>query len=238
MAESPGNALIPSLTNPALVRRSDSDTLLDAVRHCSVCGRMIEGRHAMIRSNVACVTCAARERDAATRASSPHPVVLTQAAVPPPTVSQPVEEKSGYPLALLFGTGAALVGLAFYASFTIITHFYFGYVALAVGWMIGKAMMKGSGGVGGPHYQLTAVVLTYASISLASIPIHIARVLEEGMTMDWANMSGDLLKGAIAGPFLELQNGAHGIIGLVILFVGLRVAFRLTRENPGKTAAH
>ncbi|HWT64526.1 MAG TPA: hypothetical protein VN151_00320, partial [Terracidiphilus sp.] len=30
---------------------------------------------------------------------------------------------------VLFGMGAAVVGLAFYAGFTIVTHFYFGYVA-------------------------------------------------------------------------------------------------------------
>jgi hypothetical protein len=133
--------------------------------------------------------------------------------------------------------GAALAGLVFYASFTIITHLYLGYVALAVGWMVGKAMMQGSGGVGGPRYQIAAVVLTYTAISLASIPIQISEALNQGYAIDWGTMAGPLLVGGIISPFLKLAQGAYGIIGLVILFVGLRVAFRLTREKPNKAAA-
>jgi hypothetical protein len=32
----------------------------------------------------------------------------------------------------------------------------------------------------------------------------------------------------LASPFLELQDPFHGIIGLIILFVGIRIAWRLT----------
>jgi len=32
----------------------------------------------------------------------------------------------------------------------------------------------------------------------------------------------------LASPFLELANPAHGIIGLIILFVGIRIAWKLT----------
>jgi hypothetical protein len=32
----------------------------------------------------------------------------------------------------------------------------------------------------------------------------------------------------LASPFLELQNLFHGLIGLVILFVGIRIAWQLT----------
>jgi hypothetical protein len=32
----------------------------------------------------------------------------------------------------------------------------------------------------------------------------------------------------LASPFLELQDPIHGIIGLVILFVGIRIAWQLT----------
>jgi hypothetical protein len=32
----------------------------------------------------------------------------------------------------------------------------------------------------------------------------------------------------IASPFLDLQNPTHGIIGLIILFVGLRFAWQFT----------
>ncbi len=35
-----------------------------------------------------------------------------------------------------------------------------------------------------------------------------------------------------ASPFLELQNPGSGLIGLVILFVGLSIAFRMTAPKP------
>lgn len=202
----------------------------------------------MIRSQVACLSCSARERDASRWAGNSSLAVQSPAVQSPtvqsrapnaPSTSVPAEEPSqgtGFPLALLYGTVAALVGIAVYAAFTIITHFYIGYMAVVVGLMVGAAMMKGSGGVGGLEYQMTAVALTYAAITLAYFPIHIASLASEGTVFDWATMSGPLLFDAIARPFLRLQTGAHGIIGLVILFAGLRVAFQVTKEKPQKAA--
>jgi len=41
-----------------------------------------------------------------------------------------------------------------------------------------------------------------------------------------------LLFFGIASPFLELASPGSGIIGLVILFVGLSIAFRMTKATP------
>jgi hypothetical protein len=188
----------------------------------------------MVTSKVACVSCAARERDQA-RATAPGIVASSAAAAPVLTAEPSTESDSAYPRALLFGMGAAVGGLVFYASFTIITHMYIGYVALVVGLMVGKAVMAGSRGQGGLHYQITACALTYAAISLASIPILLSHV-PPGAAINWAALAGPLLTAGIASPFLALRRGPSGIIGLVILFVGLRVAFRLTREKA-QTAA-
>jgi hypothetical protein len=233
MAEQSANALIPGLMNPALQRQSRSDALFDGIQHCALCGRVIEGRYAMVKAKIACVGCAARERDSATRMSTPVPAA-TRPSSAPVAAAVSGEESGGFARALLFGTGAAVAGLALYATFTIITHMYLGYVALAVGFMVGKAMMHGSGGGGGPRYQFAAVVLTYAAISLASIPIEISEALNQGYAVNWGTMAVPLLVAGIISPFLKLALGAYGIIGLVILFVGLRVAFRLTREKPIK----
>jgi hypothetical protein len=35
----------------------------------------------------------------------------------------------------------------------------------------------------------------------------------------------------LASPFLELSDPAHGIIGLIILFVGIRIAWTMTRSR-------
>jgi hypothetical protein len=36
----------------------------------------------------------------------------------------------------------------------------------------------------------------------------------------------------LASPFLELQDPMHGLIGLVILFVGIQIAWKLTAGPP------
>jgi hypothetical protein len=43
---------------------------------------------------------------------------------------------------------------------------------------------------------------------------------------------GQLALMGVASPFLELQDPVHGAIGLVILFVGVSIAYRLTASKP------
>ena len=177
---------------------------------CGQCGGKMGIRSFVLNSKLVCDRCAA--------------------------VAHPVGH-AAFVRGVVFGAGAAVLGLAFYATFTIVTHFYFGYIALAVGWLVAKAMMMGSRGVGGTRYQIAAVALTYAAISLASVPILIARVLQDAadrgtqMHVNWANLAGKLVTWGIASPFLELRGGAFGVIGLVILFVGLRIAYRMTADR-------
>ncbi|HEV8494559.1 MAG TPA: hypothetical protein VGR76_19935 [Candidatus Angelobacter sp.] len=169
---------------------------------------------------------------------------------------QPKDSHGAYVGGLLFGFGAAIVGMIFYAGFTILTGFYIGYVSLAVGWLVGKAIMLGSKGIGGRRYQIAAVVLTYAAVSLAAIPIAIAgyvKAKHESQSIQLkqqnpsTNATNDqpeeaqsepahskgalllrLLAVGLASPFLELQDPFHGIIGLVILLVGIRIAWQVT----------
>jgi hypothetical protein len=150
-------------------------------------------------------------------------------------------------------------------------------------------MMKGSNGVGGRRYQIAAVLLTYAAVSIAAVPISISQYAKQqkaqkesivkhaaptGMaaTGDQATQPGTAASVAepdesansaaagsaasaqstptrkpkmgfgaalgmlalvgLASPFLELQDPLHGIIGLVILFVGIRIAWKLTAGTP------
>ncbi|HEY7406119.1 MAG TPA: hypothetical protein VIB39_21515 [Candidatus Angelobacter sp.] len=170
----------------------------------------------------------------------------------------PQDSHAAYVRGLIFGIGAMLVGLVFYAGFTIVTRVEIGIVSLAVGLLIGKAMMMGSNGVGGRRYQITAVVLTYAAVSLAAIPIVLFSRPEpsssapavqseqqppaDGQAAPRGNSGAEpkakmsfaaallLWIGiGLASPFLELQNPGSGVIGLIILFVGIRIAWRLTQ---------
>jgi hypothetical protein len=169
---------------------------------------------------------------------------------------QPADSHAGYVRGILFGVGAALVGMAGYAGFTILTGLYIGYVSLAVGWLVGRAIMLGSKGIGGRRYQIAAVILTYAAVSLAAVPIAISYQLKakshsesvqpqqqqsateaENSQPEQAQPKPKLSFGAailqllvigLASPFLELQDPVHGIIGLVILMVGIRIAWQIT----------
>lgn len=167
---------------------------------------------------------------------------------------QPKDSHAGYVRGLLFGFGAAIIGMIFYAAFTILTGIYFALVSLAVGWLVGKAIMRGSKGIGGRRYQIAAVVLTYAAVSLAAVPIAISYYVKakpESQSIQLkqqhsANTDGQavqtppkpkpslgsallaLLALGFASPFLELRDPVHGIIGLIILMVGIRIAWQIT----------
>lgn len=168
---------------------------------------------------------------------------------------QPADSHTAYVRGLLYGVGAAIVGMAGYAAFTILTDIYIGYVSLAVGWLVGKAIMLGSKGIGGRRYQIAAVILTYAAVSIAAVPIAISYQLKaksqtesiqpkqqqqssteaenESQTQPKPKLSVgaailQLLVLGLASPFLELQDPLHGIIGLVILMVGIRIAWQIT----------
>jgi len=168
--------------------------------------------------------------------------------------------------ALLAGTVAAAIGLALYAGFTILTGIYVGYVSLAVGFIIGKGITVGSGGVGGRKYQIAAIILTYMAVSMAAIPIAFHQLsLSKGdkpsqqeqtqsappssgsagktdkpapgqesndEKMSFGVALGKLALIGLASPFLELEDEPGGIIGLIILFVGLRIAWKITAERP------
>lgn len=169
------------------------------------------------------------------------------------------DSHADYLRALLFGAVAAVAGLILYAAFEIMTGIIIGYISLAVGWMVGKAMIKGSNGRGGRRYQITAALLTYAAVSMAAIPIWIHYASEHkqsksqqqqmtgeqreldkdsGQQLDTPpakpamNRSKALLQLAflgLASPFLELADPFHGAIGLLILFIGIRIAWQTTR---------
>ncbi len=140
----------------------------------------------------------------------------------------PKDSHSAYVRGILFGVGAAIIGMILYAAFTIATGLYIGYVSLAVGWLVGKAIMLGSKGIGGRRYQIAAVILTYAAVSIAAVPIAISY---HKPSMGAALLQ--LLMIGLASPFLELQDPMHGIIGLIILIVGIRIAWKITAGSRG-----
>lgn len=143
----------------------------------------------------------------------------------------------GFVQGLLFGIGVAVLGLVITFVFDLFTEFgLICYLAPAVGWLIGKAIRKGAYGVGGLRYQVAAIFLTYTATSLATTPYYFfiaERKFALQNQMSWLSDGWEMRYAhcAISGflsPFLSLQRGVIDLIGLVILFVGLYIAYRIT----------
>jgi hypothetical protein len=214
--------------------------------HCKLCNQPITGTYYRAHTTILCGSCAERVRR-----------------------ETPKDSHAAFTRALVFGVGGFAAGLILYAGFVILTGISIGYVALAVGWIVGKAMMLGSKGIGGRRYQVVAVLLTYAAVSMAFVPIVIHYANKERTRTsqqaqqpavqspqdsqanptpepppgqgsaeqarpkrDWASIIGKLALIGLASPFLELQSGFSGLIGLVILFVGMQFAWRMTAGHP------
>ena len=188
---------------------------------CKSCGKSLAGAYYRVNGVPVCGNCTQRLKD-----------------------QMPVDSHAVFARGTLFGVGGAILGLALYVGFALATGWIVGFVSLAVGYIVGKAIMIGSGGVGGRRYQVAAVLLTYIAVSMAAVPIAVSQQMKQRSAQQRAQTSdpaiaaepkmrplkafGVLAIIGLASPFLDLSNPAHGVIGLIILFVGIRIAWRLT----------
>jgi hypothetical protein len=174
---------------------------------------------------------------------------------------RPPDTHSLFGRAVIFGAAGASLGLMLYSAVGIITGLSLGIVSLAVGYIVGQAVVLGSKGQSGRRYQVLAVILTYVAVSLSVIPIGIAAILRDPSiatkadsaagTTDVGNhpatppdapdppvsrshIIGMLVMYALASPFLDLQNPGGGLMGLLILGIGLRIAWRTAGGTPAR----
>jgi hypothetical protein len=126
---------------------------------CKSCNQAISGAYYRINGALACDRCTTQ--------------LQTQL---------PKDSHAAFVRALMFGIGAAVLGLIGYAAFSIITGIRIGYISLAVGWLIGKAMRTGSRGIGGRRYQIAAALFTYAAVSMAALPIYFSQISKHKAT--------------------------------------------------------
>lgn len=194
---------------------------------CKSCGQSVSSAWYKVNGVLACASCTQTITDRISR-----------------------DTHSAFGRAVLFGIGGAILGLVIYVAFALLTGLIAGIISLAVGFLVGKAMVKGSGGIGGRRYQIAAVILTYMAVSLSAVPIALSQHVKQTSaqqsaqvanpasapapkpTMGFGRALGTLTLIGLASPFLALSNPGQGAIGLVILFVGLRIAWRLTAGRP------
>jgi hypothetical protein len=117
---------------------------------CEKCGKPLEHWYFRVNGAMRCLECAKSERNMAPR-----------------------DSEAAYTRAVLFGGGVAVPVFFLYVVLGITTTWVFEYSAIVLGLVIAKMMMVGSKGIGGRRYQWTAVILTYATVSVAAVPIAI-----------------------------------------------------------------
>lgn len=179
---------------------------------CQICQQPIGATYYRVNGVPACPACAEQEK------------MRLESAV----------DHAAFVRALIFGIGAAIAGLIGYALVAILLQgWVISYMSIGVGWLVGTAMMKGSNGIGGKRYQVVAALLTYAAVSMAAIPIWIHFAHREVTLSRVMDRLGRLIFLGLASPFTELTgNPFWGIMGLLILFFGMRIAWRMTAGRP------
>jgi hypothetical protein len=231
---------------PQFTKAEYSDKSADLT--CKACTQKISGAYYRVNGAPVCSECTRRLKE-----------------------QMPQDSHQAFMRGLLFGVGAALAGFVLYVVFALSTGLVIGFVSLAVGYLVGKAISLGSRGVGGRRYQIAAVLLTYMAVSLAAVPIAISLHMKQknaqqnaqasdpaaqptatpaagaesapaaappaspaqapppAAKMSFGKAIGMLTLLGLASPFLDLASDPmHGIIGLIILLVGIRIAWQLT----------
>ena len=137
-----------------------------------------------------------------------------------------------------------------------ITKLEIGLVAIAIGYMVGYSVRRGSRGWGGRRYQVLALLLTYYSVGLAYFPLamHEGRKTTEQEQQASAPDAkpkeapepavkparsdaflalGVLLLFCVALPVVAVVGSLpSGLITAFIIFIGMRQAWRMTAALP------
>ncbi|HXB23319.1 MAG TPA: hypothetical protein VNV25_01185 [Gemmatimonadaceae bacterium] len=124
--------------------------------------------------------------------------------------------------ATVFGIGGAIAGAAVYYGVLALIHIEIGLVAIAVGWLVGRAMQLGAGGQRGRPFQVIALILTYLGIAV-------------GMTAELVRLGGTMtLQTVITLPIIEsVGDLPASVLTAIIIAVGLRQAWYMNRD-PGR----
>jgi len=122
---------------------------------CALCQRAMAGRYFHLNGQMICPECAAKVQ-----------------------AGQQRPQNAWIVRGLLYGLGAAALCSAGYALFTYVTGFELALIAIVVGHVIGKAVRKGSNGLGGRRCQVLAVILTYGAITISYVPLIVKGIVD------------------------------------------------------------
>ncbi len=174
-----------------------------AAMACTGCHQPIAGEYYDVNGKPFCAACTAAIRQA--HGDSPGGAAFARA--------------------LGAGVAAGAVGSALYYIVEKISGYQLALIAIAVGFLVGRAVRWGTGGRGGVLYQVLAVALTYVAIAFSWLPF----VLERGQ--DSVGI-GDLIPLTTFLLGLPIRIGLESPFTLVVIGIGLWEAWKFTAPVP------
>jgi hypothetical protein len=164
---------------------------------CTTCRNTIETEYYSVNDHAVCGAC----RDA----------IETSAQTP--------RGAGPFIRASLFGLGAGIVGAAIYYAVIALANLEIGIVAILIGYMVGYAVRRGSGGRGGRRFQVLAITLTYGAVALAYTPVVIKAALDQEKTDTASAITKGTSSTPAPAPAAQVGNeepaSKGGIVGLI-----------------------
>jgi hypothetical protein len=202
---------------------------------CSACHEPIPTEYYSVNGHVVCERCRDRIEEAVKSPQGPGPLLV----------------------AALFGLGAGIAGAFVYFAVIYFGHLEVGIVAILIGYMVGYAVRKGTGGRGGLRFQILAIAITYGSVALAYAPIVVIEAVKDSRAARQAAAAGTS-QNARPGPRVQSEpprspflaiamllgfigilpvlvvwgSMPSGLISAFIIFIGMRQAWRMTAAPP------
>ena len=178
---------------------------------CVACGRAIHDAYFTRNNQFVCTSC-----EAPVRAAGPPGSAITR-----------------FLGALGLGLVAAALASVLWMVVTEFTGFEIGLIAIAVGWIVGVAIMMGSRGTGGWPYQIMAVALTYTAIVFTYVPM-VAPAIEQQWLEEQASVVvyGEASEAAMNDPLTAIEEADRraegtGVNKAMIYATAIAVSFTI-----------
>lgn len=128
------------------------------------------------------------------------------------------------------GLVAAAIGAAVWYAVRVYTDSEWSLIAIGIALLVGGAIRYATGGRGGRAYQLLAVILTYVSICSNYVP-DVYRVMADSERGAGLPAPILLLSSFVFSLRLPFLMGVENILGILIIGIGLWVAWQSNRPN-------
>ncbi|MDC0743911.1 hypothetical protein [Polyangium mundeleinium] len=192
-----------------------------AARHvqCSACQSAITTAYYQLLDKVLCSSC----RDAVNRSS------------------EDARSTSAFGRAFLLAGGVALGCGVVYALFVHFTRIQLALATIGIGVLVGRVIQSVTRGFGSTKHQVLAVVLTYLASAMGYLPAILAE-MNAGDDTQSLGLIGSIVYVVLVSaftliaPLLDIMNGFSGILGVLIIFFGLRTAWQVSRGVGGPIA--